>query len=310
MTATHPTNAEQMKNLAKAMNNPELRIPSTLPREIAPGVHWFGHCSVKEAGGREFHGHQSCYLIVGRDASLLFDTGPPQGWEELSRNLDRWLVGRTLDFVVPSHPEVPHSGNLGNLLRKYPAAIAFGDMKDYHLYHPEVADRLYDRPTGYETDLGGGYRFRLVEAIIKDLPNTQWGYEASQQVLFIADGCSYIHYPEIAEGVPLHLPSECGKLTGELDNFPDVDKVLHYCAKALYWTGFRDDSEEVFERFAELMRQYPASILAPTHGNVISDVERVLPIVKEAHRRAFSPPVGTRHWPVGRGLEQKPEPNT
>jgi glyoxylase-like metal-dependent hydrolase (beta-lactamase superfamily II) len=269
----------------------DIRMPVALPREIAPRIFWLGHCLVKQLAGREVHGGQWCFLIIGTTSSILFDTGVPQGWGEISRQLDALLGGRPLDFVAPSHSELPHSGNLGNLMTKYPRAIAIGDMRDYHLHYPAFVDRFQEQPVGHVTDLGGGYKFHSVDAVIKDLPNTTWGYEGSQKVLFVSDGFAYLHDPSLDEdGDGLHLPGECGRVSTELDDFPGVEDVLHYTPRAIYWTLYRDDVDEMFARFYALLKKYPTAIVAPSHGNVISDPDRVIPVVMEAHRRAFQDP--------------------
>jgi hypothetical protein len=127
-----------------------------------------------------------------------------------------------------------------------------------------------------------------VEPILKDLPNTRWGYEESQRVMFVADGFAYVHHPELSgDAVGLHLPAECGRISAKGDDFPTVDQVKFFTAAAFYWSRFRDDSDELFSRFEALLSRYATSILAPAHGNVVSDLTRVVPVTKEAHKRAF-----------------------
>ena len=52
----------------------------TLPRELAPGLHWLGKCQV--AGrfqGKELHSYSSAFLLQGRDRSMLIETGSARG---------------------------------------------------------------------------------------------------------------------------------------------------------------------------------------------------------------------------------------
>jgi hypothetical protein len=54
-------------------------------------------------------------------------------------------------------------------------------------------------------ELGGGYRFTLLDAIIEDLPNTVWAYEHKQQVLFPVDARA----TAACRGAPTSLTSHC-----------------------------------------------------------------------------------------------------
>src|SRR5680860_1207523 len=137
----------------------------TFPREIVDGVHWLGGCLVPEVGGHKFHNHISAYLIKGDEKTLFFDTGHPAHWQAVERDLDVALGGRPLDYIVPSHSEMPHSGNLPRLLDKYPTSLVHGEVRDYHLYYPGCEDRLVPGRPGDELDLGGR-RFRLLRAIM------------------------------------------------------------------------------------------------------------------------------------------------
>jgi hypothetical protein len=266
----------------------DLRVPTRLPREISSGVFWLGACSVREVGGSVIHSGNSAYLIVGGTRSLLVDTGYVQNFQELSKQVDQCLAGRRLDYIMPTHPELPHSGSLGLFLERYPDSVAIGDMRDYHLYYPDVVHRLNDIPLEEAIDLGGAYSFRTVEPILKDLPNTRWGCERSQRVLFVADGFAHIHRPELFGDVAdIHLPGECGRLSAEGDEFPTVSQIQHYTSFAFYWSRYRDDSEDLFSRFEELVRRYDALILAPSHGNPILDLKRVISSAREGHKQAY-----------------------
>jgi len=271
-----------------AAGNVNLGVPETFPLEIAPRIFWLGSCLRKGEGADDIHTGVSAYLILGTEHALLVDTGHIHGWPVLSEQLDYCLGDRSLDFVMPTHPEIPHGGNLAEVLTKYPSCLAIGDMRDYHLYFPDVVDRFCDVPVGHIVDLGGGYRYHVLDAAIKDLPNTRWGYEEKNQVMFVADGFSYLHHPEWGEeGVDAHVPGECGKIASVGGAFPTLDDIAYYCSVAFYWSRFRPDATQVFERLEALMQRYPPRVVAPAHGNVVTDLGRVVPLVREAHVEAF-----------------------
>lgn len=259
-----------------------------LPREIADGVWWVGGCLESAAFDEPVHFHTSAYLIVGTSKTLLYDTAPPSMWADLDRDLDRILKSRQLDIIVPSHPEIPHAGNLNRLLAKYPNAVVMGDLRDYHLYYPDYVDRLQSVPHGTCLDLGGGYRFTLLDAIIEDLPNTVWGYEHKQQVLFPVDALGYGHLPQSEQfpDEPLHRAGECALLSSELHKPPALDLATYLTQSSLFWSRYVDITPYL-ERFEKLLQEYPARLIAPAHGSVIDDLSVVMPVMREAHRKSF-----------------------
>lgn len=259
-----------------------------LPRQIADGIWWVGGCLESAAFDEPVHFHTSAYLILGAERTLLFDTGPPGGWADLDRDLDRILAGRPLDLVLPSHPEIPHAGCLDRLLGKYPGAVVVGDLRDYHLYYPDHVDRLRPMPHGSDIDLGGGYRLTLLDAIIEDLPNTTWAYEHRERVLFSVDALGYGHLPQSVEfpDEPLHRAGECALLSSELRRPPDLELATHLTQSSLYWSRYVEIAPYL-ERMERLFEQFPPRLVAPAHGSVVDDLAVVMPVIREAHRKAF-----------------------
>lgn len=259
-----------------------------LPRELGEGIWWIGSCLESAAFDEPVHFHTSAYLVLGADKTLLFDTGPSGAWEKVSADLTEVLQGRPLDYIVPSHPEIPHAGSLDRVLTRYPRAQVLGDLRDFHLYFPDFADRMTHVPHGTEIDLGGGFVFVVLDAIIKDLPSTVWGYEKKRRVLFPVDALGYGHLPQPSEHVdePLHRRGECALLASELSHPPDLDLATHLTKSSLFWSRFVH-IEPYFERFDALLEKYPTDLLAPAHGSVVDDLDVIMPVLKLAHRKAF-----------------------
>jgi flavorubredoxin len=220
--------------------------------------------------------------------------------------LDSVLGGRPLTWLVPTHPEIPHSGNLSAVLQKYPAARVTGDVRDYHLHFPELAARLSPRPRGETIDLGG-LEFTFVDAILYDMPSTVWGYEAKHAVMFTSDGFLFSHHvpvpPDSGEvDVPLHLPGECALTTSELAQAGSpIDLELGAFVLRMSIFGNRYiDAETMFGRLRRLFERYPTRLIAPAHGNVVDDVEASLPLFKamyELSQRTADP--SFRQVPAG-----------
>lgn len=265
-----------------------MTAPRELPREIAGGIWWLGGCLESAAFDEPVHFHTSVYLVVGAERTLLFDTGPPAGWPTLERDLEAILGGRGLDLVLPSHPEIPHAGCLNRVLDRYPQAQVVGDLRDYHLYFPDYAGRMHSLAHGSEIDLGGGHLVTLLDAVIEDLPNTTWAYEHRERVLFSVDALGYGHLPQTVDlpEEPLHRRGECALLSSELRQPPDLELATHLTQSSLYWSRYVDIAPYL-ERMERLFELYPARLIAPAHGSVVDDLEVVMPVIRQAHRRAF-----------------------
>ena len=258
-----------------------------LPREIAPGVTWLGACLEFQVGDTVIHGHTSCYLVKGTESAVLVDTGNPSSWSAIEAVIDDVLDGRPLDLVFATHPELPHTGNLPRLIAKYPDIRVIGDTRDYHLFYPECTPHLAPAEPGDRFELGDGGELLVVEALIRDLPNTQWAYATDPKVLFTADGFCYMHRPDLDDEDPMHLPGECGLTTGELSEPPTAENAAFFSGSALYWSRFVDDAEVRYERVTDLVRALGATAIAPTHGNVITDLPEVMAIVAKGHKQSY-----------------------
>jgi flavorubredoxin len=178
------------------------------------------------------------------------------------------------------------------LLRKYPRAIVAGDSRDFHMYFPAVSGRTDPRGPGASLDLGGGHRFTILAAPIKDAPNSVWAIEESQRVLFTADAFSYSHHPTVVgiadeeSDFAVHSPGECTLMASELGGLPSVKQAGFITKAALYWTRYVEIGP-FFGEIEEMMQQYRVRMIAPAHGGVIDDIDAIMPVIREAHRLAY-----------------------
>jgi flavorubredoxin len=258
-----------------------------LPRQIADRVHWLGACGVSTKYGGVIHIHKSNYVVLGENATLLVDTAVPPEWPRVEPQLDRILAGRQLDWVFPTHPEPAHASNLPNLLEKFPAARVTGDLRDLHLYFPRYADRFVPRRAGDSLDLGGGTRIKFLEPAFKDLPATLWAYEERDRVLFTADGFAYAHhYSADGSDEPYHLEGECALTSSELIGAIAPQQMAFVLKAALYWSRFVEVTP-LFANLERMLEANPPAVVAPAHGNVVVDLDDVMPVMKEAYRLAY-----------------------
>ncbi|GAB3430229.1 MBL fold metallo-hydrolase [Actinophytocola sediminis] len=241
-------------------------VHDRFPRRIADGVCWLGGCSaifLDRSKPDVSHSALNAYLVLGREKTLLVDTGHPALWPGFEAALDKSLAGRPLDYVLPTHPEIPHGGALTLLHRRWPGLTVVGDTRDYFLYHPEVPDQAY-RPMapGERLDLGGR-EFEIVHALFKDLPNSVWGFDHGSRTLFPADGFAYFHW---------HSQDACGFTTEELGFTPGADV---YAPMTEIVSGLELlDIDETIQQFHRLVELTSPAAIAPAHGTVVTDVPK------------------------------------
>lgn len=251
----------------------------TFPRQVSPGVYWFAACNESLTSKSVMHTHNSCFLVIGSEKSVLIDTASARGWADMQPQLADALGGRKLDYIMPTHPELPHMGNLGPLMQAYPMARLIGDVRNYHLYFPDLEHRFTPMDVGDELDLGNR-RVRIVAPVIYDLPNTIWMYEPDAKILFVSDAYPFSHD---------HRDGECAMMSNELGHTYRSEDSAGVLSGALGWTRYVD-AEFTIGNLEAFLQEHPARIIAPSHGGVIHNPEDVTEIFKAGIRNVRIPP--------------------
>lgn len=225
------------------------------------------------------HNYNSVYLVCGEESSLLVEAGHPQDLPVIEAQLETILGrgGPPLRYVFCTHQETPHSSGIARILHRHPEVQVCGDVRDYHLFFPGCEDRLRPMAPGESIDLGGT-RLVIVEAVIRDLLSTQWGFDTRRRVLFPGDGFAYSHY---------HQAGMCGSTAEEAPALALQDMTGLFAELALYWTRFTDMEPYVAELGA-LLERLDVALIAPTHGLPIADRRRTVAAVLDGLRSARS----------------------
>lgn len=130
------------------------------------------------------------YLILDEKVALM-DTVDARGMEEWSKNVDRELNGRTVDYIVVQHMEPDHSGSLAYAIEKFPNATVVGTAKTFvfinQFFDVDLADRKLEVKEGDTLSLGS-HTLNFVMAPMVHWPEVMVTYESSEKVLFSADG--------------------------------------------------------------------------------------------------------------------------
>jgi flavorubredoxin len=261
-----------------------------MSREIQPGFHWLYECGPDRSEMVEIDGEppewvtseeevyipQCAYLLCGDEETLLFDTLSPASTGHLLAELDELLDGRDLDYLVVSHPDVPHAGNTFGVLDAYPEATLvapeYGD--DHELYHLDDATKV---GAGDEIDLGG-YVVEFHEATFLDAPVSLWMTERTTDALFPVD---WFGFP--------HAESERLQFVDELDHPLGEDRLVQFHGRVLFWHQYVD-VPKVQREIDRLIATFDPELIAPAHGLVVREdatelMKRMKGVVEEIERR-------------------------
>lgn len=253
-----------------------------MPREIEPGLHWIYEPGVDLSKkfdldtrrpdwyepDRLVYIPQCAYLLEGEDETLLFDTLSPASTEEILAVIDDLVGDRGLDYLVVSHPDVPHAGNTLVILDEHPetrlVAPEYGN--DHELYHLDDATSVGE---GDSIDLGG-LVVDFHEATFPDAPVHVWMSERETETLFPVD---WMGFP--------HLKDDVLTCSDELENGVDVEQFVEFHSRVLFWYQYVD-VEKVRQEIGRLIDEFGPEIVAPAHGLVLrGDAVEYMEMMKE-----------------------------
>ena len=130
------------------------------------------------------------YAILGEKVAVC-DTVDANFIDEWLGNLESVLAGRTPDYLVVHHMEPDHSAGIAAFMERYPAAHVVSSAMAFkmmgHYFGTDFADRRIVVNDGYVLDLGG-HTLTFVAAPNVHWPEVFFSYEATDKVLFSADG--------------------------------------------------------------------------------------------------------------------------
>lgn len=129
------------------------------------------------------------YVILD-DKVVVMDTVDSAVTEELLKNLDEALDGRTVDYVVVQHMEPDHSGSLFQLIQKFPEMKIVGNAKTFPMmsqfFDIDIEDKKIVVAEGDTLELGS-HTLTFVMAPMVHWPEVMVTYESTEKVLFSAD---------------------------------------------------------------------------------------------------------------------------
>ena len=130
------------------------------------------------------------YVILDEKVALM-DTVDARGTEEWLDNLDKALNGRSIDYLVVSHMEPDHAGNIKNLIDRYPQMQIVGNAKTFAMipqfFDVDITERSVTVKEGDTLNLGK-HSLTFFMAPMVHWPEVMVAYEQTEKILFSADG--------------------------------------------------------------------------------------------------------------------------
>lgn len=231
-----------------------------MPRQLTEDIHWLCECGPNRLEGSQtaVHVPQHAYLLVGDEDTLLFDTLSPAATDQVLGDLESILGDRQLDYLFPSHPDVPHAGNTNAILAAHPEAELLAPRygEGHALYHLGEATRVGEGDT---LDLGG-LEVAVHPAPFPDAPIHAWLTELTTETLFTVDFLGYPHF----------APEECHQFADELEHEVSVARLTELHEFVLFWLKYVDP-ERTKRAIDRIIDEHDPAIVAPAHGNPIRE---------------------------------------
>ena len=132
------------------------------------------------------------YIILDEKIAVM-DTVDGAFAEEWLQNVEQVLAGRKPDYLVIQHMEPDHSASIPAFLQRYPETVVVSTamgFKYMEQFFPEIeiaAEKRIIAANSGTLELGS-HTLHLVYAPMVHWPEVMMTYEASEKILFAADG--------------------------------------------------------------------------------------------------------------------------
>lgn len=233
------------------------------------------------------------YVILDEKIAIM-DTVDPRRTEEWLEKVEKALGGRLPDYLVVQHMEPDHAGSIQKICTKYPQmqivsnAKVFGMMLQFFGF--DLTGRTITVKEGDTLSLGS-HTLTFVMAPMVHWPEVMVTYEASEKILFSADGFGKFGALSVEEDwtdeARRYFINIVGKYGAQVQNLLkkaatlDIDMIcpLHgpvlkeelgyYIGKYLTWSSYEPEEDGI------------AIACASIHGNTKRAMLKFAEILKE-----------------------------
>ncbi len=233
------------------------------------------------------------YVILDEKIAIM-DTVDPRRTEEWLEKVEKALGGRLPDYLVVQHMEPDHAGSIQKICTKYPQmqivsnAKVFGMMLQFFGF--DLTGRTITVKEGDTLSLGS-HTLTFVMAPMVHWPEVMVTYEASEKILFSADGFGKFGALSVEEDwtdeARRYFINIVGKYGAQVQNLLkkaatlDIDMIcpLHgpvlkeelgyYIGKYLTWSSYEPEEDGIVIACASI------------HGNTKKAMLKFAEILKE-----------------------------
>lgn len=199
------------------------------------------------------------YVLLNDGCPLLFDSGSHIHRGRIMEDL-RELLGTTAPgYVFLTHTELPHTGNLGAIIRAWPdtkLVVSSGILPHVELPGWVMDDQVLYGHAG-TSGVYGGRTIGFLDAILKDQPGTHWMFDDTTGTLFTADAFGYL-FPQEADTL----------FDDEIEEGVPMDWLKRYHESAFRFL-VKSSATKANADFARVFAKRHVRVIAPTHGNAI-----------------------------------------
>lgn len=187
------------------------------------------------------------YVVLDEKVAV-FDTVDARFTHQWLDNIENVLAGRKPDYLIIQHMEPDHSANIANFMSMYPNATIVSSQKAFVMMEQFFGDCFADRQIVVaegDTLSTGRHNFAFVAAPMVHWPEVIVTYDATDKVLFSADGF--------------------GKF-GALDVEEEWD-----CEARRYYIGIVGKYGAQVQALLKKAAGLDIQIICPTHGPVLKE---------------------------------------
>jgi flavorubredoxin len=234
--------------------------------ELSDGVHWVG---IRDWNRRLFDAliplpagtTYNAYLILGQDKKVLVDTANPGFERELESKIRKIIDPADIDYVVMNHAEPDHAGSIPDLMSisaKAKLITSLRGAKMAQIFYKVPEERIIAVHDRQRIDLGGK-TLQFIEAPMLHWPETMFTYLEENRILFPCD----------------FFGSHVSR--GMYDD--EVEDLLVYAQR--YFGEIMMPYSAMAKRALEKIRDIRIDMIAPSHGPVYRDPDRILQVYRK-----------------------------
>lgn len=211
------------------------------------------------AGQDGWHEAVRIYVLLNDGCPLVFDAGSHVHSKQIMADPETLLDDVPPAYVFLTHTELPHTGNLSGILKRWPdtkLVVSSGILP--HVEMPWwIDDAIISYGYAGTHEIYGGRPIAFLDGILKDQPGTHWMYDARTGTLFTADAFGYM-LPESADTL----------FDDELEDGVPEEWLSRYHSSAFRFLPYVVH-DKMMADFQKLYEKRDIRQIAPTHGNAI-----------------------------------------